>query len=578
MELGNDPLGRTGFDTGVASSAMDAVVVVDVREAALAIDMVRVRVARTLTLASPGKGGWSGSSAIVAWDRVLASDDVRGRTLVPVPVAVDEAVELVRTRVLLAVDGRGRSVLVPGFGVAAEVFDVEGVKLDRGVGVVVLRFAMDTDRVRNVLSSEGAVEPVLARDAAGLGVSAGCVDFVLRTLIMDALFVIPDLGVDLGVAAADSVDLALLKLRRLASDPFREWALSLVSRAGGPPVSGVLALLAALVTDALRECVAELEEDPVVALAGVGFVVTLAVDDARDGRTAVIGLTADEELTEDVRECAAGVAAAALADDDAVDTLATDEVREWEIGRVVGVAAFPAGAALGVETVLRRAAGRVDDNDGRLDVAAFVGDLPAAFVGDLFAGVGRVVDLADALLDVAALLEMEALVVGVLAAVGVLAEGVDRTELIEDWCRNVEGPARGEGESPFFSLSLFSLDTGRLPVRSGRGGPLITVGVGLLGLPREGETRWRDPTETTRVFEAAVGLRGVGPDDVGVCLLDCDAAAALEAAREDVTDALDAELESRSLRRPLRSDGSGVSTPRRVDTDARFACPGPWLV
>lgn len=566
----------------MVSSTPDAAVDVEAREAALAIDMVRVRVARTLSLASPGKGGWSGSSAIVAWDRVLASDEVRGRTLVPVPVAVEEAVEFVRTRVLLAVDGRGRRVLVPGFGVAAGVFEVvEGGKLDRGVGVVVLRFAMDTDLVRNVFSSEeGAVDPVLARDVAGLGVSAGfVVDRVLRTLIMEALFVIPDLGAGLGVAVADSVDLALLKLRRLASEPFREWALSLVSRAGGPPVSGVLALLAALVTEALRECVAELEEDPVVARPGAGRADTLAVEDAREGRAAVMGLTAVEELTEDVRECEAGTVAAALAADDAVDALATDDVREWLIGRVFGVAVFaPAAAAFGVETVLRRALGRVDDSDGRLEDAAFVGDLLTAFVGDLFAGVGRAVDLADALLDVAVLLETAALVVGVLAAVGVLAEGVDRTELIDDWCRNVEGPARGDGESPVFSLSLFSLETGRLPVRSGRGGPLITVGVGLLGLPREGDTRLRDPTETTRVFDAAVGLRGVGPDEVGVCRLDCDAAAALEAARDDVTDALDAELESRSRRRPLRSDGSGVSTPRRVDTDARFACPGPWLV
>lgn len=571
-----DPRGRTGLDTGVASSAPDAAVDVEAREAALAIDMVRVRGARALSLASPGKGGASGSSAIVAWDRVLANDDVRGRTLVPVPVAADEVVEVVRTRVLLAVDGRGRIVLVPGFGVAAGVFVAEGDRLDRGVVDVVLRFAMDTERVRNVFSSEGAVEPVLARDA-GLGVSAGFVVLVLRTLIMEALFVMPDRGVGLGVAAGDSVDFVLLKLRRLAREPFREWVLSFVSRDGGPPVSGVRALLAALVTEALRECVAaELEEDPVVILAGVGRVVTLAVDDAREGRAAAAALAAVEEPTEDVRECDAGTVAAALAADDAVDALATDEVREWVIGRVVGVAVFPADAALGVDTVLRRALGRDDDNDGRLVVAAFVGDLLAAFVGDLLPGVGRVVDLAEPVLDDAALLETEALVVGVLAAVGVLAEGVDRTELIDDWCRSVDGPARGE--SPFFSASLFSLETGRLPVRSGRGGPLITVGVGLLGLPREGETRLREPTETTRVFEAAVGLRGVGPEEVGVCLLDCDAAAALDAARDDVTDALDAELESRSRRRPLRSDGSGVSTPRRVDTDARFACPGPWLV
>ena len=99
-------------------------------------------------------------------------------------------------------------------------------------------------------------------------------------------------------------------------------------RAGGPPVSGVLALLAALVTEALRECPVELEEDPAVVLPGVGRAVTLAVDDARDGRAAVIGLTAVEELTDDVRECEAGAVAAALAADDAVDALATDEVRE----------------------------------------------------------------------------------------------------------------------------------------------------------------------------------------------------------------------------------------------------------
>lgn len=492
---------------------------------------------------------------------------------VPLPVPVDDAVELVRTRVLDAVDGRGRSVLVPGFGVAAGALEVEGVRLDLGVGVVVLRFAIDTDRVRNVFSSDGAVDPVLAR-GAGLGVSGGFVLRVLRTLIIEALFVMLDRGVGLGVAAGDSVDFVLLKLRRLATEPFREWALSLVSRDGGPPESGVLALLAALVTEAVRECV-ELDDDPVVRRAGVGRVVTLAVDDAREGRADTVGLVATDELTDDVREWTDDAVGVGLLADDPVDALATDDVREWTTGRAFGVAVFPVDAALGVDTVLRRALGLEDDKEDRLAAVALVGDLLTAFVA--VPGDGRTADLAEALLEVVARLDADVRVVGVLVTVGVLAEGVDRTELPDDWCRSVDGPARDD--SPFLSFSVLSLETGRFPVRSGRGGPLMTVGVGLFGLPSEGETRCRDPTETTSVFEAAVGLRGVGPDEVGVCLLDCEAAAALDAARDDETEALDAELESRSLRRPLRSDGSGVSTPRRgrADRDARFACPGPWL-
>lgn len=250
-----EPRGRADLAAGVPSSVPEAAVDTEAREAALAIDMVRVLVARMLSLASPGKGGNSelGSSAIVAWDRVLANEDVRGRTAGFVPAEAGEVVDVVRTRVLVAVDGRGRTV--PVFGVAVGVFVAEGDKLDRGAGVVVLRFAMDTDRVRNVFNSAGAVDPVLARDA-GLGVSAGfvAVVLVLRTLIIEALFVIPDLGVGLGVAVGVSVDLALLKLRRLAREPFRECAVSLVRRDGGrAPLSGVLALLAALVTEALRE-------------------------------------------------------------------------------------------------------------------------------------------------------------------------------------------------------------------------------------------------------------------------------------------------------------------------------------
>lgn len=62
----SDLRGPTGLVPGVRSDLAEAAVDTEVREAALAIDIVRVRVGRAPSLPSPGTGSWSGSSAIVA--------------------------------------------------------------------------------------------------------------------------------------------------------------------------------------------------------------------------------------------------------------------------------------------------------------------------------------------------------------------------------------------------------------------------------------------------------------------------------------------------------------------------------
>jgi len=179
-----------------------------------------------------------------------------------------------------------------------------------------------------------------------------------------------------------------------------------------------------------------------------------------------------------------------------------------------------------------------------------------------------------------------------LADVEVLAVAADLTEAMDVWCRNAgldfcgrrtgvdcrcrrgcDGPASGvEGAGEAVSRLVpdpdATLDAVVLPVRSGRGGPVMTfVGVGGLAPVRDDEARpLALPTDTIGVLLAAVGLRAMGPD------VGCSRRAATDTGRDvdldDMTDDVDAELERRRRRSPL---GWSVESTGERTVDARLA-------